>query len=96
MKDFSKYPYGAYLCAESVVYFDRRYQPIVRVSRAGTSVCNPREWIEHTGQEWLYTDANSPARSQETRNLLRHLLTAIPALADEVRRRSSKRREMVA
>jgi len=102
--NFQHYPYGAYLCRDSIVYFNRRYEPIVRISEptfpdAGNrevSVCDPSEWIEHSGQHWFYSDANLPRRSSETRHKLQTLLTTIPALAAEVQRRSSRRRTVAA
>lgn len=97
--DFSKWPYGAYLCEDSIVYFDRRYQPIVRITRplfpaVGEQtivVCDPAERIRHSGKEWLYKDATSPRRNAETRNRLKNLVDAIPELAAEVRRRNTVR-----
>ncbi len=33
MKDYDNYPYGAYLARDSYIYFNRRYEPIVRVAQ---------------------------------------------------------------
>jgi hypothetical protein len=97
--DFSKWPYGAYLCEDSIVYFDRQYRPIVRITHppfpaAGehaVTVCDPAERISHSGKEWLYKDATSPRRNAETRKRLKNLVDAIPEIATEVRRRSTVR-----
>jgi hypothetical protein len=98
--DFSKWPYGAYLCEDSIVYFDRRYQPIVRMTRPpfpavgeqAIAVCDPTERISHSGKEWLYKDATSPRRNGQTRERLRNLMFTIPELAAEVGRRSVGKR----
>jgi len=95
--DFKKWPYGAYLCDDSIVYFDRRYQPLVRITRfpavgeQAIVVCDPAERISHSGKEWLYKDATSPRRNAETRKRLKNLVDAIPELAAEVRCRSTMR-----
>jgi hypothetical protein len=91
MYDYRHHPYGAYLCHGSVVYFDRRYQPIVRLTQPDWSatICDPRERIQHSGKEWLYRDATSPRRNAQTRNNIQHIMDAIPELAAEVRRRNS-------
>jgi hypothetical protein len=102
--NFQHYPYGAYLAEGSIVYFDRGYRPIVRISQPSfpatgdpiVSACDPREWIEHNGKHFFYSDANPPRRSSETRKHLQTLLTTIPALAAEVRRRGSRRRTVAA
>ena len=96
--DFSKWPYGAYLCDNgSIVYFDRRYQPIVRITHPlfpavgeqSIAVCDSAERISHSGKEFLYTDATSPRRNAQTRKRMRTLVDAIPELAAEVQRRST-------
>ena len=91
--DFKNYPYGAYLCDGSIVYFDRRYRPIVRLMQPewSATICDPHERIKHSGQEWLYRDATSPRRSAQTRRTLQNLLDTIPELAAEVRRRNAVR-----
>jgi anti-sigma factor ChrR (cupin superfamily) len=91
--NFKNYPYGAYLCDSSIVYFDRRYRPIVRLTQPDWSVtvCDPQERIKHSGQEWLYYGAKSPRRSAQTRRALQNLLDAIPEMAAEVRRRNAAR-----
>jgi hypothetical protein len=103
--NFDPWPYGCYLCDGSTVIFNRRYEPIVRISEpafpaSGAQVvtaCDPSERIEHSGQQhWFYSDANPPRRSSETRARLKNLLDTIPALAAEVQRRSSRRRTVAA
>jgi hypothetical protein len=91
MQDFRNLPYGAYLCENSIVYFDRRYRPLVRLTQPEWSavVCDPGEWINYSGKEWLYDDATAPGHDAQTRARLRNLLNAIPALASEVRRRNT-------
>jgi hypothetical protein len=84
--NFRNHPYGFYRTGNSVVYFDRRYRPIVRVSDRA-AVVDPLEWIEHSDQEWFYDDSNAPRRNAETRRRLQDLMDAIPELAAEVRRR---------
>lgn len=99
--DFKNYPYGAYLCDDSIVYFDRRYQPIVRIAQPPfpesgdqvVTICDPAERIKHSGQEWLYRDANPPRRNARTRAQLQNLMAAIPVLASEVRRRNAADRK---
>jgi hypothetical protein len=94
--DFSKRPYGAYLCEDSIVYFDRRYQPIVRirhplfptVGEQSIVVCDPTERISHSGKEWLYKDATSPRRNAQTRRRLQRLLDTVPMLHAEIERRA--------
>jgi hypothetical protein len=96
MRDFSKWPYGAYLCDGSIVYFDRRYQPIVRITQPpfpavgeqAVTACDPAERISHSGKEWLYKDATSPRRNAQTRKRLKNLIGAIPALNAEIERRA--------
>jgi hypothetical protein len=83
-------PYGIYLCPDSIVYFDRRYRPIVRVGNGHVTVCDPHERIEHSGQEWLYNDATSPSWSAETRKIIQNHLDSIPAMAAEVRLRAGE------
>jgi hypothetical protein len=89
--DFKKWPYGAYLCEGSIVYFDRRYQPIVRLMQPEwlITVCDPAERINHSGKEWFYKDAIAPRRNAQTRKRLKNLVDAIPELATEVRRRNA-------
>jgi hypothetical protein len=97
--DFKIWPYGAYLCEDSIVYFDRRYRPIVRITHPlfpavgdkAITVCDPTERISHCGKEWLYLDATSPRRNAQTRRRLKNLVEAIPELAAEVQRRSAER-----
>lgn len=97
--NFRTWPYGAYLCEDSIVYFDRQYRPIVRISQPSFPavgeqaivVCDPAERIRHSGKEWLYKDATSPRRNAQTRKRLRTLVNAIPELAAEVRRRNTAR-----
>lgn len=84
--NFRNHPHGFYRTGNSVVYFDRRYRPIVRVSDRAT-VVDPMEWIEHSGQEWLYDDGNAPRHNAETRRRLKDLMDTIPEMAAEVRRR---------
>ena len=94
--DFSKWPYGAYLCEDSIVYFDRRYQPIVRITHPlfpavgdqSIAVCDPTERISHSAKEWLYKDATSPRRNAQTRRRLRSLLDTVPMLRAEIERRA--------
>ncbi len=94
--DFSKWPYGAYLCEDSIVYFDRRYQPIVRITRPlfpavgeqAIVVCDPAERISHSGKEWFYKDATSPRRNAQTRMRLQRLLDTVPRLHAEIERRA--------
>lgn len=92
--DFKKWPYGAYLCDGSIVYFDRRYQPIVRLTQPewSVTVCDPRERIAKSGHEMLYNDATSPNHDAKTRATLNALLDAVPGLGAEVRRRCNGRR----
>jgi hypothetical protein len=96
--DFRNYPYGAYLCENAIVYFDRRYRPIVRITQpydeASVTVRDSLEWIEHSGQEWLYNDGNPPRYDAQTRNKLKRLMDAIPEMAEEVRRRNRSERRM--
>ncbi len=91
--NFQNQPYGAYLCDGSIVYFDRRYRPIVRLTQPewSVTVCDPLERIKHSGQEWLYKDATSPRRNAQTRERLQNLMYTIPELAAEVRRRNAVR-----
>ena len=84
--NFRNHPYGFYRTGNSIVYFDRRYRPIVRVSDR-TSVVDPMEWIEHSNQEWLYHDGNAPRHNAEIRRRLKDLMDAIPEMAAEVCRR---------
>jgi hypothetical protein len=92
---YSKWPYGAYICDGSIVYFDRRYQPIVRivqppfpnVGEHTPIVCDPAERIGHSGKEWFYNDATSPRRNGQTRVRLQNLLKAVPELNAEIERR---------
>ncbi len=98
--NFDNYPYGAYLSRDSVVYFDRRYRPIIRITQPAfpatgnpaVTACDPAERIEYSGQAWFYSDANPPRRDSQTRKRLQTLLATIPALAAEVQRRGSRRR----
>jgi hypothetical protein len=89
--DTKNLPYGAYLCPDSIVWFDRRYRPIVRVSGDRVTVCDPTDRIEHNGQEWLYNDATSPRHDGRTRKILENVMAAIPELAAEVDRRNAAR-----
>jgi hypothetical protein len=95
--NFRNCTYGGYLCENSIVYFDRRYRPIVRLTQqygeASVTVCDPLEWIEHSGKEWLYNDGNQPRYDAQTRAKLKHLMDSIPALAAEVRRRDVAERK---
>lgn len=90
--NFRNCPYGFYRTGNSIVYFDRRYRPIVRVSDSAT-VCDPLEWIEHTGQEWFYNDGSAPRYDSQTRDKLKRLMDSIPAMAEEVRRRDVAERK---
>ena len=92
--DFKKWPYGAYLCDGSIVYFDRRYQPIVRLSQPDWSVtvCDPHDRIAKSGHEMLYDDNTSPTHDAKTRETLKDLLDAVPEMAAEVHRRSCGKR----
>lgn len=81
-------PYGVYLCAHSIVYFDRRYRPIVRVGGGRVTVCDPHERIEHSGKTWLYNDATSPRCNARTHRRLQELLDAVPGLHAEIERRA--------
>jgi hypothetical protein len=95
--DFRNCPYGAYLCDGSIVYFDRRYRPIVRITQpygeASVTVCDPLEWIEHSGQEWFYDDGNAPRYDAQTRDKLKRFLDSIPTMAAEVRQRDVAERK---
>lgn len=97
--DFKDWPYGAYLCDDSIVYFDRRYQPIVRITHPlfpavgdrSVAICDPTERITHSAKEWLYKDATSPRRNAQTRRRLQTLLDTVPMLRAEVERRAHVR-----
>jgi hypothetical protein len=97
--DFSKWPYGAYLCEDSIVYFDRRYRPIVRITRPpfpavgeqAMVVCDPAERISHSDKEWLYKDATLPRRNAQTRKRLQSLLDTVPMIRAEIERRARVR-----
>jgi hypothetical protein len=84
--DYRNHPYGFYRTGNSIVYFDRRYRPIVRVSGQAT-VVDPTEWIEHSSREWFYNDGNAPRHDAQTRAKLKRLMDAIPEMAAEVHRR---------
>jgi hypothetical protein len=90
---FRNFPYGLYRCGNAIVYFDRRYRPIVRMSDVAT-VCDSLEWIEHSGQEWFYSDAGDPRCCAATRNKLKRLMDSIPEMAAEARRRNKAERRM--
>jgi hypothetical protein len=102
--NFQNHPYGAYLCRDSIVYFNRRYEPIVRLRQPAfpasgnqvVSACDPAERIVHSGKHFFYSDANPPRRDSQTRKRLQTLLDTIPALAAEVQRRGSRRRMVAA
>lgn len=91
--DFRNWPYGYYRCGNAVVYHDRRYRPIVRLDDSVT-VVDSMEWVEHTGQEWLYNDATQPACNKATRAKLEDLMDLIPELGAEVQRRNRAERRM--
>jgi hypothetical protein len=95
--NFRNCPYGAYLCENSIVFFDRRYRPIVRLTQpygeGSVTVCDPLEWVEHSGQEWFYNDASAPRHDAQTRAKLKNLMDSIPAMAAEVRRRNVAERK---
>ena len=91
--DFRNHPYGYYRCGNAVVYFDRRYRPIVRLDDSAT-VVDPLTWIEHSGQQWLYDEASQPRYNAKTRAKLQALLDAIPEMAAEVARRNKAERRM--
>ena len=88
MSNWKLLPYGAYLCRDSIVWFDRRYRPIVRVAGDKVTPCDPHEWIEHSGKEWLYSDRNQPRRDAATRQRIQNHLDAVPEMAAEVARRT--------
>ena len=91
--DYRNWPYGYYKCGNAVVYHDRRYRPICRVSDIAT-VVDPLTWIEHDGHEWFYSDANPPTYDAQTRHRLQSLLDANPVMAAEVARRNKAERRM--
>jgi hypothetical protein len=93
--DLRNYPYGRYLCADCIVFFDRRYRPIIRINRRGeVSVCDSLQWIEFAGQTWMYSDRNPPRHDKETRRKLEKLMADIPLLGAEVARRNKAERRM--
>src|SRR5258708_19759300 len=83
--NFRNHPYGFYRTGNSVVYFDRRYRPIVRVSDQA-AVVDPLEWIEHSDQEWFYDDGNAPRHNAEPRRPPQDLINPIPHIAPQVPR----------
>jgi hypothetical protein len=92
--DYRNHPYGFYRAGNSIVYFDRRYRPIVRVDDRAT-VVDSLEWIEHSGKEFLYSDGrNPPSHNAETRRRLKELMDSIPVLGEEVQRRNKAERRM--
>jgi hypothetical protein len=93
LKDYRNAPYGVYHCEDSVVWFDRRYRPIVRVAGNAVTVVDSMEWIDHTGQTWLYDDGNAPRYNAETRRCIQNVMDAIPEMAAEVKRRYAAERK---
>jgi hypothetical protein len=99
-------PYGAYLTANSSVYYDRRYRPIVRLtfppldlSKGGAigapaiTVCDPKERIEHDSQMWFYKDGTSPTFNRETRKRLEAIVESVPEMRAEIERRELEARK---
>jgi hypothetical protein len=61
-----KLPYGRYDCDDgSYVFYNRDYEPILRIRSDGSYlVCDPKEWISHQSQSWIYSEANPPWRDR--------------------------------
>jgi len=102
--DYRHCPYGVYHCDGSVVYFDRWYQPIIRITEPAfpekgeqvVTVCDPKERIKWTDHTWFYKDGNSPTFDSATRRRLENLMAAIPVMAVEVKRRIAAERKATA
>jgi hypothetical protein len=61
-------PYGIWTCADGrQVLFNRRYQPMwQRMPGEQASEANPDERIPFERQEWLYSDADPPWKSEDS------------------------------
>lgn len=59
-------PYGIWRCKDGRdVLFNRYYEPIYQRFPDGTlEDADPAEWINWSGQEWFYTDADSEAQKR--------------------------------
>jgi hypothetical protein len=92
--EYDHLPYGAYLCRKSVVFFDRKYRPLIslpwthlewptgrlELDPAKAKIIAPDVRVKFEAQVWFYNDGCTPRRDQRTRAKLKRMLDVLPLL----------------
>jgi hypothetical protein len=92
---YDNLPYGAYVCRESVVFFDRKYRPLISLpwthyewdgttgrlvlKRTSAKIVAPETRINFEAQRWFYNDGTPKAARAR---LHKRLVDAFPLLRE--------------